>query len=418
MTDRKFHILYILRSFPTVTEMSTLNEITGMIRRGMEVSIVSLKTPEDLKHLHDDVEKYHLADRTFYLNVSTGIKKWKNILLRTIYGHVKLFLKANISLNNKIKVSTYSVKKKSRRLSLVHLVDLINHIAEKKPDVIYFHFGTHAGELIILRRIFRIPFVVFFHGYDFSKELPYDELNYPGMFRYGDWFFTNSNFAGMKVEGLGCPKNKLTVTGLPVDDHQYPYQVRSKKDRVRILTVGRLVEKKGLEYSIEAVSRLLKDYPDLEYNIIGDGPLETSLQALIRSYGAEGKINLLGSRKKAEVIEMMLGSDIFLLSSVTAKDGETEGLPMVSLESQLTGMPIIATLHSGFTDSILDGVSGFLVPERDVEALHDRLSWLIGHPETWESMGKAGRQHVLDNFSEQVYLDKILSQIYKIRENF
>ena len=107
MTKSKFHILYILRSFPTVTEMSTLNEITGMIRRGMKVSIVSMKKPVELKLVHDDVERYKLLDLTYYLNVSTGIKKWKNIILRTIYGQIKLFLKTNISFGNKLKVSTY-----------------------------------------------------------------------------------------------------------------------------------------------------------------------------------------------------------------------------------------------------------------------------------------------------------------------
>ena len=411
MTKSKFHILYILRSFPTVTEMSTLNEITGMIRRGMKVSIVSMKKPVELKLVHDDVERYKLLDLTYYLNVSTGIKKWKNIILRTIYGQIKLFLKTNISFGNKLKVSTYSLKKKSRRLSLVHLVDLINHIDEKKPDIIYFHFATHAGELIILRKVFDIPFVVFFHGFEFSKNLPFDKLNYPEMFKYGDWFFTNSKFAGMKVEALGCQKNKLSVTGLPVDDHQYPYKVRVRKDRIRILTVARLVEKKGLEYSIEAVSKLLEKYPDLEYNIIGDGPLESELLRLIAEYGAEGKIMLLGSRKKADVIEYMLASDIFLLASVTAADGETEGLPMVSLESQLTGMPIIATLHSGFTDSVLDSKSGFLVPERDVEALYERLLWLIENPQVWEKFGKTGREHVLNNFSEAVYLERIIGRL-------
>jgi colanic acid/amylovoran biosynthesis glycosyltransferase len=394
--------------------MSTLNEITGMIRRGMQVSIVSLKKPVQLMQKHDDVRAYHLPELTYYLNVSTGIKKWKNIFLRTIYGQVKLYLKSNISLTNKLLVSAYSVKKKSRRLSLVHLVDLINYISEKKPDIIYFHFATHAGELIILRKIFKIPFVVFFHGFDFSKKLPYQELNYEEMFRYGDWFFTNSNFAGMMVEGLGCPKDKLSVTGLPVDDHQYPFKVRSRKEQIKILTVARLVEKKGLEYSIEAVSRLLKKYPGLEYNIIGDGPLEPALLKLISRSGAEGRICLLGSRKKSDVIAHMLSSDIFLLASVTAADGETEGLPMVSLESQLTGMPIVATLHSGFTDSILDGKSGFLVPERNVDALYDRLLWLIENPRVWEAFGRAGREHVMKNFSEAVYMDKIISRLVRL----
>jgi colanic acid/amylovoran biosynthesis glycosyltransferase len=405
------NILYILRSFPTVTEMSTLNEITGMIRRGVEVSIVSLKKPADMKHLHDDIEKYRLTERTFYLNVSTGIKKWRNILLRTIYGQVKLYLFAKLPLKNKIEVSVYSIRKKSRRLSLVHLVDLINHIAIKKPNVIYFHFATHAGELIILRKIFNMPVVVFFHGFDFSKNLPFKDLNYPQMFRKGDWFFTNSSFSAQKVRELGCPAGKLSVPGLPVDDINYPY-------KIRILTVARLVEKKGLYYAILAFSECHKKFPELEYEIVGEGPLREELTRLVKSMGMQDHIRLSGNKTKDQVIETMLDSDIFILTSITADDGETEGLGMVLLESQLTGMPVLATRHNGFTDAVKDGISGFLVPEKDVAAIADKLTWMMDHPESWAAMGAAGRQHIMDNFREQVYLDRILSRLYEIRKKF
>jgi colanic acid/amylovoran biosynthesis glycosyltransferase len=418
MPKEKLHIMYILRSFPTVTEMSTLNEISGMVRRGVEVSIVSLKKPASLSQLHRDVEKYKLQEKVYYLNVSTGIRKWKNIFLRTVYGQLKLWLNAKADFSQKCRVSLFSIRKKNRRLSLVHLVDLINHIQAKKPDVIYFHFAVHAGELIILRRIFNIPVIVFFHGFDFSMDLPFRELNYPEMFRRGDWFFANSRFSGKKVEALGCPPEKLSVVGLPVDDENYPYKVRTLGDHPKLLTVARLVEKKGLKYSIEAVARLVAKYPALEYTIIGEGPLQADLEKLIHSLGMEKNIILSGSKKKEEVIEYMLASHIFILASVTAENGDTEGLGMVLLESQLSGMPVLATQHNGFTDAVDDGRSGFLVPEKDVDALYEKLNWLLENPASWEAMGKAGREHVLKNFSEDVYMRKILDKLNSLLFSF
>lgn len=409
--SQKFHILYILRSFPTVTEMSTLNEITGMVRRGMQVSIVSLKKPAEQQQVHDDVGKYKLVDLTYYLNISTGIKKWKNVILRTIWGQVRLFMEARTSFRNKLKVSAYSLKKKSRRLSLIHLVDLINHIEKKKPDVIYFHFATHAGELIILRKIFNIPLVVFFHGFDFSKDLPFKQLNYPEMFRLSDWFFANSTFSKEKILQLGCRPEKISVPGLPVDDINYPFKARIKKDKARVLTVARLVEKKGLDYSIRAFAAIHKKFPALEYEIIGEGPQRGELTELIASLDMTDHIHLAGNKTKDLVIGAMLNADIFMLTSITAADGETEGLGMVLLESQLTGMPVIATLHNGFTDAVRDGESGFLVPEKNVEAIAGKLEFLLNNPQTWEKMGKAGRQYVMDHYSEQVYLDKIVGVI-------
>jgi len=234
------------------------------------------------------------------------------------------------------------------------------------------------------------------------------------MFRYGDWFFTNSNFAGKKVEDLGCPKEKLSVPGLPVDDHRYPYKARSRKDHIRILTVARLVEKKGLEYSIRAVAECMKMHKGLKYDIIGEGPLRGELTRLTEELGFSGKINLLGNQNKSDVISHMLDSDIFILTSITADDGETEGLGMVLLESQLTGLPVIATLHNGFTDAVINGESGFLVPEKDIAATVERLDFLLNNPRIWEELGRAGRKHVLENYSERVYLKKITDQIKRL----
>jgi colanic acid/amylovoran biosynthesis glycosyltransferase len=398
--------------------MSTLNEITGMIRRGVSVSIVSMKKPAGLNLVHDEITKYDLVGRTYYLNVSTGIKKWRNILLRTLNGWYCLLFHATIPLSKKWTVLRFSLKKRSRRISLVHLVDLVNHISREKPDVIYFHFATHAGELIILRRIFPVPFVTFFHGFDFSKSMKEksDEYNYPELFAKGDIFFANSTFSGEKVRQLGCPAGRLFVPGLPVDDASYPFKARSQRNETRLLTVARLVEKKGLEYSIRAVAGCLDEYPDLQYDIIGDGPLKEGLERLIGDLGCEKNIRLLRSLKKDLVIKAMMESDIFLLTSITARDGETEGLGMVLLESQLTGMPVLATRHNGFTDAVLDGTSGFLVPEADVPATVERLKWMLKHPEKWEGMGIAGRKHVMNNFSEKVYLDKIIAHLQSARD--
>ena len=414
MSRDNIHIQYIFRSFPKISELFLVNEIIGMIKWGIKVSIVSLYKPSNLNQVHDDTIHYGLLDKTYYLNIPLGIKKPINIFIRTIYGQVKLFIGTKISLRSKIKVSSFSLKNKKRRITLVNLVDLINHIAVEKPDLLYFHFATHAGDLIILRKIFKIPCVVYLHGYDFSKNLPFDELNYPEMFYCGDWFFTNSNYSAGKIIKLGCQESKLSVLGLPLDEHSYPFLIRKRRSRIKLLTVGRLVEKKGMEYSIRAVERLVKDFPELEYNIIGAGKLEMYLKDLIESLQMGKNIFLLGSRTKAEVIRYMLDSDIFVLSSITAKDGDTEGLGVVLLESQLTGMPVVATLHNGFTDAVKDGISGYLVPEKDVDALYNRLRWLIENPQEWESLGRAGREHVVANYSEKVYMEKITQRLKSI----
>jgi colanic acid/amylovoran biosynthesis glycosyltransferase len=84
---------------------------------------------------------------------------------------------------------------------------------------------------------------------------------------------------------------------------------------------------------------------------------------------------------------------------------------MALLEAQLTGMPVVATLHNGFTDAVNDGHSGVLVPEKDVDSLYEKLKWLLENNASWEAMGRSGREHVMKNFSEEVYMSRVLEKL-------
>jgi colanic acid/amylovoran biosynthesis glycosyltransferase len=87
-------------------------------------------------------------------------------------------------------------------------------------------------------------------------------------------------------------------------------------------------------------------------------------------------------------------ADIFVLTSVKATDGDMEGQGLVLQEAQAVGLPVLSTLHNGIPEGVIDGKSGFLVPERDVDALTERLQYLIEHPELWPEMGRCGRKFV------------------------
>ena len=107
------------------------------------------------------------------------------------------------------------------------------------------------------------------------------------------------------------------------------------------------------------------------------------------------RINNLGFLAYPEFIEESKKHDIFLAPSMRGSDGETEGgAPVTLIEMSAFGMPIVSTLHCDIPEVILDGESGFLVPEKDADALSDRLEYLVTHPEKWEEMGRAGRKHI------------------------
>jgi len=128
----------------------------------------------------------------------------------------------------------------------------------------------------------------------------------------------------------------------------------------------------------------------------------------------EQTIHLLGWKTKDEVRELYDDSHLFVLSSVTAANGDKEGQGLVLQEAQAMGLPVLATLHNGFPDSVLDGKSAFLVPERDVDTLAEKLDFLVEHPAMWSEMSEAGRTFVEANFD----VDKLNDRLVDIYSKF
>jgi colanic acid/amylovoran biosynthesis glycosyltransferase len=218
---------------------------------------------------------------------------------------------------------------------------------------------------------------------------------YRRLFATADAVTVNSDYTRRGVEKLGCPPAKLHQLSVGLDPKEFPFRERSVQavEPVGILTVGRLVEIKGHEFVIRAVAKVREQHAEVRYDIVGDGPLRPKLEKLIAQLGLDGVVTLHGAREGAEVKRLMAGAHLFVLASVSV-EGDQEGQGLALQEAQACGLPVLATQHGAFPEGILAGKSGFLVPERDVEALADRLGYLIEHPETWAAMGRQGRAFV------------------------
>jgi colanic acid/amylovoran biosynthesis glycosyltransferase len=165
-----------------------------------------------------------------------------------------------------------------------------------------------------------------------------------------------------------------------------------------VLTAARLVEKKGIAYAIRAVAEAVRAGRRLNYSIAGDGRMRAELERLIHEFGMERHVRLLGWKSRAEVLSLMRDAHILLAPSVTATDGDEEGIPNVVKEAMAVGLPVISTFHAGIPELVDDGGSGLLVPERDVTGLAERLGYLCDHPERWPEMGRVGRRRIERDF--------------------
>lgn len=352
-------IAFFVGEFPVLSETFVLNQVIGLIESRHEVHIYA-KEPNNEAKVHLDVEKYNLYEKIYHYPQGSNTLQY---------------------------------------------------------DIIHCHFGPYGLEALKFLEIGAIQgsLITTFYGFDASLyPKKFGQHIYDKLFQTGKIFIGISRFIVNQLLSLGCPMNKIVKLPIGINLSKYRFQTRILKNNetVKILTVARLVEKKGIEYSIRAFSKALEKYPNLQYKIIGDGYLRESLENLILELELSGKVQLLGWMTQEEILKFYADSHIFILASVTASNGDREGQGLVLQEAQATGLPVISTVHNGIPDGILDGRSGFLVPEKNVNAMAGKLCYLIENPEIWKTMGLAGRTFVESQYDRN-HLNNQLIEIYK-----
>lgn len=399
-------IAFIVNKFPALSETFILNQITGLIDKGHDVDIFANFVSDDSK-IHADVKKYHLIDKTHYFHIpNTRIDRVEytiKICLENLFSHplsllkfAKLFQTKNVyqSLNN---------------------LFLLKPFLNKQYDIIHCHFGTIGKDYLFLKELLNVKYVTTFHGYDITMVLQKNGINYYNdLMENGDLFLPISDNWKRKLIEMRCREEKIIVHRMGINTDYFKFKPRRIKhnEKIKLLTIARLAEKKGIKFAIKAVAKVLQKYPNLEYRIAGDGPLMNDLHKLIMNLGVQNKISLLGWMTHSEVQNLMEQAHIFVLPSVTSHSGDQEGIPVVLMEAQAIGLPVISTQHSGIPELVVDGKSGFLMPERDVEALAEKLQYLIEHLEVWPEMGRYGRDFVEKHYDINK-LNKRLVKIYQ-----
>lgn len=395
-------IACVVELFPTLSETFILNQIVGLLERGHQVDILARRAG-DTSVLHPDVLRCGLLQRTRYIdppsNKMTRALKGLSLIATNLHRHPKPVL---ASLN----AITYG----RDSLSLKLLYSAIPFL--EGYDIIHCQFGPNGNLGATLRNLgIRGKLVTTFHGYDIRAGLRHGAHLYHALFREGDCFIAVSRYNYEVLVRLGLDREKIVYHPVGIDLRQFPYRgsKRPRNDKVvRLITVARLVEEKGLQYGIRAVHRLVRRHPGVAviYSIVGAGPLHDELATLIRTLGLRSVVHLRGPQTQPQVLQSLQESDIFLLPSLA------EALGVVLMECQAVGLPVVATASGGTDDVVLEGRSGFLVPPEDADRLAERLEYLATHPTRWAEMGLAGRKHIEENFDVSMLNDGLV-RIYE-----
>ncbi len=268
------------------------------------------------------------------------------------------------------------------------------------PCLIHAHFGPNGALCLKMQELVGAPLVVTFHGYDATIH---DARKSWGFWLYlqrrgklarrGSLFIAVSQFIKEKLLEQGFPPDRVRVHYIGIDTEYFRPDPQVRREPV-VLFVGRLVEKKGCEYLIRAFSEVKEN---AKLVIIGDGPVLPRLRQLANENNVP--CQFLGKQPNSVVKEWMNRAMVLCAPSVTARDGDSEGLPMVILEANAMGLPVVSTHHAGIPEAIVNGETGFLVSERDEQGLAQCLGLLVNWRETWDRFHNASMIHVRENFS-------------------
>jgi colanic acid/amylovoran biosynthesis glycosyltransferase len=409
-------IAFLLNEFPKLSETFIVNQIVGLIERGHTVDIFAYQKGE--KQVHPQVEQYQLISRTQYLNIPTSCKKRAPVAAKIIQ---KLGWRRPFHLLRALNVFEHGKAAANLEMLCAHAFFLERTVKTSAYDIIHCHFGPSGIFGQNLRDIgdLKGPLLTTFHGFDIASFVKQNGIGvYKKLFRKGEAFTCSSQFIRGKLIAAGCDPAKIFLFKLGTDLRKFDFIERRLELNgvIRLITIARLVEKKGLEYSIKAVASLVRQFPKLEYTIVGDGYLRQDLSLLIERLNLQKNITLAGWKTQKDVRQLLARSHIFILASVLSSDGDFEGQGMVLQEAQAMGLPVVCTNHNGFSESILDGQSGFLVPERDPDALSARLAELMGRPDLWLEIGRKGRAFVEAEFDLDKRDDALVELYRRVAE--
>jgi colanic acid/amylovoran biosynthesis glycosyltransferase len=390
-------IAFIVDEFPSISQTFVLNQITGLLKRGHEVDVFTRELTSTEQH--PDVAHYRLLERTYPLTCPSN--RW----IRLMRGADLCVRK--MRANPRALLGSLNVFRYGRRASSLTLLFQTAPFF-RRYDIVHCQFGHNGTFGAVLKRLgLQKKLVVTFHGYDIRAAIDGGGSLYGDLWDEADCLIAISNYNRDHLLRFGGDPEKIVYHPVGIDCSKFGYKGAAAPagGPVRVLSVARLVEEKGLEFGIRALYLTQTARPDLmlRYEIIGDGPLRGRLQKLIDDLGVGDSVRLLGAKAQDQVIAALGSSDILLAPSLA------EALPVSLMEAHAVGLPVLATRVGSVDQIVQHGVSGFLVPPGDAAALSRALVELADSADRRAEMGRHGRGHVEQHYDIDRLNDRLVS---------
>ncbi len=398
------HLAYVFERFPSFTQTFCAREVLELERQGVRPLLFSVRDTrgERPRHFPDD-----LYQRVHFLPAEKELVDWVR--------HEK---KAG-RLPQEIVLSLRHWGERPDKMRVYEAAYIGRQLQEAGVRHVHSHFaGIGARVGWWLRHAYDCTFSFTGHANDILCAETGLDVNLARLMADASLVVTVSDFtagdlrrrfpaAAGKIKrvynGLGLARFTSLETAPPDASPD-----ASSSAPPLILSVGRLIEKKGYPDLIDACARLRARGIPFRCDIAGDGPLEEELRARIAAHRLEGVVRLLGATPQEEIVRHLAHTRVFALACATERDGGMDNLPTVIMEAMAARVPCVSTRLAGVPEMIEPGVTGLLVAEHDIEALADALATLLADPALARRMGEAGRERAARLFAQETTVAELI----------
>ncbi len=285
---------------------------------------------------------------------------------------------------------------------------LHRYLSSNSVRAIMAEYGHTGVALMEVCKNVGIPLIVHFHGHDaYSQKILGNEgQSYPDLFRIASALVVVSHDMQSQLVKLGAPSEKIFVNPYGVEISQFAGANPENSEPI-FISVGRFVDKKAPHLTIMAFNFMLKSHPEARLIMIGDGPLLEACKQLAQALEITNSIEFRGACGHDQVAGELRSARAFVQHSLKTSYGDSEGTPVAVLEASAAGLPVVATRHAGIKDVIVDGESGFLVEERDINGMAQAMGHLAKDPVFAGRFGKSGQERVKRDYSIEKSIDNL-----------
>jgi glycosyltransferase involved in cell wall biosynthesis len=392
-------LVAVVNGFPRLSETFVLQELLELEGRGVELHVVALRHPEEAVE-QEGVSQLR-ADVEYLPDLSESARR---LALRA--AHAALLLNSPTSYLHGIAAAIASPDFSRSRLE--RAVVLAHRIVRLGSPPLYVHFAHRPATIArFAARLAGVRYALSAHAKDIWLT-PDREL--AGKVRDAEIVLTCTQAGHDRLLRLAGGRTPVRLAYHGVDLSR-PLRGHREHDVPVVLSVGRLVEKKGHATLLRAVALLRERGVGLRLRIVGDGPLWPVLQRLTHELALGDTVSFLGPLTAAEVRVEYDNADIFALACIELENGDRDGIPNVILEAMAHGLAVVSTTGSGVAEAVVDGRSGLLAAPGDPHAFAAALTRVLHHRTLREQLGRAARWRVESTFDSRANLPVVLDAL-------